>query len=114
VIKGVGEAHVTTAQSGPGIDNPWRQQLVTLKSDLQKEMRELQGLLRKPCSDVGGKISWTGPAADTWYGEADGRRKDMLAQLTKLLPLVDAEIAKCPEKVPPGQAKSMRADLARQ
>ena len=105
---------MTTVEPGPKVDNPLRQQLVTLKSDLQKEMHELQGLLRKPCSDVGRGIAWVGPAADTWHAEAEGRRADMLAQLKKLIPLVDAEIANSPEKVTPDQARSMLADAARQ
>lgn len=102
-----------TANGGPKVDNPWRQQLVTLKGDLHKEMHELQGLLKKACADVGHQISWVGPTADTWHTDAEGRRKDMLAQLKKLIPLVDAEIAKCPQKVTADEAKAMRADLAR-
>lgn len=102
-----------STNDGPKVDNPWRQQLLTLKRDLHKEMHGLQELLKKPCADVGQRISWVGPTADAWHTDADGRRKDMLAQLKKLLPLIDAEIATCPEKVTADEAKAMRADLAR-
>lgn len=35
----------------------------------------------------------------------------MKVLVEKLIPAVDAEIAKCPEKVTPGEAKMMRMDL---
>jgi hypothetical protein len=105
---------MTADTSEPKVDNPVREQLVTLKGDLQKQMHELEGLLKKSSSDVGKGATWVGPTADAWHTEAEGRRKDMLGQLKKLIPLVEAEIAKCEPKVTLGQAKSMRADQARQ
>ncbi|SEG94415.1 hypothetical protein SAMN05216223_13030 [Actinacidiphila yanglinensis] len=96
---------------GPMVDNPWRQQLVTLRGDLLKEMHELRALLKGPCADVGQGETWVGPAADAWHAEAEGRRTDILAQLGRLVPLVDAEIRTCPEQVTLGEAKSLRIDL---
>lgn len=96
------------------VDNPLRAELVTLKSDLQNQMHQLEGLLKKSCSDVGGGATWVGPTADAWHAEAEGRRRDMVVQLKKLIPLVEAEIDKCAPTVTPGQAKSMQADQARQ
>jgi hypothetical protein len=93
------------------VDNPWRQQLETLRTDLLKEMHELQGLFKRPCADVGQGATWVGPAAERWHAEAEGRRTDILAQLGKLVPLIDAEIGNCAEKVTVGEAKSLQIDL---
>lgn len=104
---------MAAVDAGPTVDNPLRRQLVALQRDLHREMHELQGLLRKSCADVGRGATWVGPAAATWHTEAEGRRRDILAQLAKLIPLVDAEIAGSPEKVTPAQAKALLADAAR-
>lgn len=96
---------------GPMVDNPWRQHLVTLRSDLLKEMHELRSLFQGPCADIGLGETWVGPAADTWHTEAQGRRTDILAQLGRLVPLVEAAIGTCAEKVTVGEAKSLQVDL---
>jgi hypothetical protein len=93
------------------VDNPWRQQLVTLRNDLRQEMHELQALLKRPCADVGRGAAWVGPVADAWHAEAQGRRTDILTQLGKLIPLVEVEIGRCAEKVTVGEAKSLQIDL---
>ncbi|WP_202239699.1 hypothetical protein [Actinacidiphila reveromycinica] len=96
---------------GPMVDNPWRRQLVALRGDLLKEMDELRSLLAGCCADVGGGEIWVGPAADAWHAEAQGRRTDILAQLGRLVPLVEAAIGTCAEKVTVGEAKSLQVDL---
>jgi hypothetical protein len=100
-----------TGNTGPRVDNPWRGHLLTLKADLQREMGELSGLLARPCADIGEGSVWVGPAADTWHREAEARRRDMLAQLRALVPLVETAIRTCPEKVTIGEAKLLQADL---
>ncbi|WP_329167639.1 hypothetical protein OG204_24345 [Streptomyces sp. NBC_01387] len=93
------------------VENPRRQALVRLKSDIEHEMRDLTGLLKKASADVGEKRSWAGRNAKTWHSDIEGRRKVMLAQLGNLIPAVQAEINQAPERVSPAEAKMMRLDL---
>ncbi|WP_327297501.1 MULTISPECIES: hypothetical protein [unclassified Streptomyces] len=92
-------------------ENPRRQALVRLKKDIEHEMHVLTGLLKKASSDVGDKRSWAGPNAKTWHSDIEGRRKAMLTQLGNLIPVVQAEINRTPERVSPAEAKMMRLDL---
>lgn len=96
---------------GPMVDNPWREQLVTLRTDLLKEMHDLRALLKGPCADIGQGEIWVGPTADTWHTEARARRTDLLAQLDLLVPLVDTAISACAPQVTVGEAKSLQVDL---
>ena len=95
----------------PKVDNPQRQALVTLKANIERNMHDLLGTLKGASSDIGNGDSWVGPTAVKWHSEVEGRRKDMVAQLGKLVPAVQAAIDKCPEKVTQSEAKSMRIDL---
>ncbi|WP_328326713.1 MULTISPECIES: hypothetical protein [unclassified Streptomyces] len=95
------------------VENPRRHALVKLKRDIEHEMNDLNNLLKKPSADVGEKRSWAGPNATTWHSDIEGRRKAMLAQLGSLLPTVQAEINRAPEKVSPAEAKLMQLDLRR-
>ncbi|MEV8566817.1 hypothetical protein AB0436_14830 [Streptomyces sp. NPDC051322] len=95
------------------VENPRRHALVGLKRDIEHEMHDLAELLKKASADVGGRRSWAGPNATAWHSDIEGRRKVMLAQLSSLLPTVQAEINRTPEKVSPTEAKLMQLDLRR-
>jgi hypothetical protein len=94
-------------------ENPRRQALVTLKKDLEHEIHVLAGLLKKASSDVGDKRSWAGPNAKNWHSDIEGHRKATLTRLGHLIPAVQAEINRTPERVSPAEAKLMRLDLQR-
>ncbi|MFE9453597.1 hypothetical protein [Streptomyces sp. NPDC006739] len=93
------------------VDNPHLASLKSLKNSLKSETEELKKQLETAAKDMGGKKVWVGKAADDWARDLEGRRSRMKTLLDKLIPAVDAEIAKCPEKVTPGEAKMMRMDL---
>jgi len=97
----------------PKVDNPQRQALVTLKTNIERAMHDLTELLKNACANVGDGGSWVGPTAVGWHTEIEGRRKDMLAQLAKLVPTVQAAINTCPEQVTQSEAKMMRMDMQR-
>jgi hypothetical protein len=97
----------------PKVDNPQRQALVTLKATIERNLHDLKELLKNASSNVGDSGSWVGPTAVSWHAEIEGRRKDMVTQLAKLVPAVQAEINRCPEHVTQSQAKLMRMDMQR-
>lgn len=98
----------------PKVDNPMRQALVTLRNSLRAEVEILKDVFRTTDSDMQSKEVWTTPAggaADKWKAEIHGKRRRMLTLVGKLIPAVEAEIAKCPRKVSQAEAKMMRMDL---
>jgi hypothetical protein len=100
-----------STDSQPKVDNPYLSALKTLKSNLITETQDLTKLFETTSKDMGGKKVWVGKTADTWTTDVDGRRGRMKTLVDKLIPAVDAEIAKCPPKVTQGEAKMMRMDL---
>ena len=90
------------------VPNPAIKDLQALKSRLHGEMGTLNDTLKTTCSDMGGKKVWVGKTADTWTTDVDGRRKRVQQLLAKLIPIIDAEIKRCPEKVTPADAKLYR------
>ncbi len=90
------------------VPNPAIRDLQSLKTRLQGEMGTLNDTLKTTCSDMGGKKVWVGSAADTWSTEVSGRRQRIQQLLAKLIPIIDAEIKKLPEKVTPTDAKLYR------
>ena len=97
----------------PKVDNPQRQALVDLKTSIERNLHDLNDLLKNASAHVGDGGSWVGPTAATWHTEVEGRRKDMVGQLAKLVPAVQAAIDRCPEKVPQSEAKMMHMDMQR-
>jgi hypothetical protein len=93
------------------VENPYLASLKRLKSSLTTETEMLKKQLETAAKDMGSKKVWVGKAATDWAKDLDGRRSRMKVLVEKLIPAVDAEIAKCPEKVTPGEAKMMRMDL---
>jgi hypothetical protein len=89
-------------------DNPYLADLNSLKLRLGKEVATLENSLKTTCSDMSGKKTWVGATADTWTSDVVGRRKRIQTLLGKLIPIVDAEIKKTPEKVTPLEAKMYR------
>lgn len=97
--------------SQPKVDNPYRASLQRLRKSLTTETEMLKKQLQTAAKDMGSKKVWVGKAASDWAKDLDGRRSRVKVLVEKLIPAVDAEIAKCPEKVTPGEAKMMRMDL---
>lgn len=95
----------------PKVDNPYLASLESLKNSLKTETEMLKKQLETAAKDMGSKKVWVGKAASNWAKDLEGRRSRMKVLVEKLIPAVDAEIAKCPEKVTPGEAKMMRMDL---
>ncbi|WP_328538462.1 hypothetical protein [Streptomyces sp. NBC_00344] len=99
--------------SQPKVDNPYRARLVSLKRELLLEVDDLKKLLKKPAGDVGGKHapSWVGRNARKWHTDIEGHRTHLQKLVSDLVPAVQAEIDRSPEKVSPAEAKMMRMDL---
>ena len=95
----------------PKVENPYLASLKRLKNSLGAETEMLKKQLETAAKDMGSKKVWVGKAASDWAKDLEGRRSHMKLLVEKLIPAVDAEIAKCPEKVTPGEAKMMRMDL---
>jgi hypothetical protein len=95
----------------PKVDNPRLADLKRLKESLRMETADLRKLLETTSKDMGGKKVWVGKKADEWSTDLDGRRGRVKTLVDKLIPLVDAEIAQCPEKVSPAEAKMYRLDM---
>ncbi|OIK01212.1 hypothetical protein [Streptomyces monashensis] len=96
------------------VDNPWRAALVSLKNDLMSETERLKGLLATVDADMQGKKVWTsetGGVAANFRDDLHGKKQRIGTLVGKLIPAVEAEIAKCPEQVPPGEAKMMRMEM---
>ncbi|MER7840152.1 hypothetical protein ABTY98_30735 [Streptomyces sp. NPDC096040] len=93
------------------MENPYLASLKSLKNNLKAETEMLKKQLETAAKDMGSKKVWVGKAASDWAKDLEGRRSRMKLLAEKLIPAVDAEIAKCPEKVTPGEAKMMRMDL---
>jgi len=89
-------------------DNPYLADLKSLRLRLGTEVATLENSLKTTCSDMSGKKTWVGRAADTWTTDVVGRRNRIQTLLGKLIPVVDAEIKKTPEKVTPMEAKMYR------
>ncbi|MDF9813834.1 hypothetical protein [Streptomyces sp. SPB162] len=110
ISDGKGES-VGTPASVAKVDNPYRSALQALKTRLKTETEELKKQLETASKDMAGKKVWVGKAADSWQQDLDGRRARIKTLVDKLIPAVDAEIAKAPEKVSPGEAKMWRMDM---
>lgn len=95
----------------PMVANPFLASLKSLKNSLKTETEMLKKQLETAAKDMGSKKVWVGKAATDWAKDLEGRRSHMKVLVEKLIPAVDAEIAKCPEKVTQGEAKMMRMDL---
>ncbi|MFE9452674.1 hypothetical protein [Streptomyces sp. NPDC006739] len=95
----------------PKVDNPRLAALKALRANLLTQTAELRRLLETTSRDLGSGKVWVGKAADAWHSELEGRRTHMKTLIDEVIPALDAEIAKCPDKVPPGMAKMMRMDL---
>jgi hypothetical protein len=95
----------------PKVANPYLASLKRLKNQLQTETEVLKKQLETAAKDMDSKKVWVGKAATGWGKDIKGRRSRMKVLVEKLIPAVDAEIAKCPEKVTPGEAKMMNMDL---
>jgi hypothetical protein len=100
----------TTSQSQATVPNPAIADLKNLRTRLGKDMGDLNKILKTTSSDMTGGKVWVGKAADTWTTEVTGRHKRVQTLLGKLIPIIDAEIAKLPEKVTPVEAKLYRMD----
>ncbi|KUN01483.1 hypothetical protein AQI95_31700 [Streptomyces yokosukanensis] len=98
----------------PKVDNPYLASLKSLKNRLKTETEELKKQLETAAKDMDSRRVWVGKAATEWAKDLQGRRSRMKVLVEKLIPAVDAEIAKCPEKVTPGEAKIMNMNLQRQ
>lgn len=107
-----GESKMTqSASAEPRVDNPMRASLVTLRNSLKSEIEALKKLLSTTDSDMQGKKVWVGKAADDWAKQLHHNRTRLHTLLNQLVPAVEAEISKCPEKVSPGTAKMMQMNL---
>ncbi|MFE9453590.1 hypothetical protein [Streptomyces sp. NPDC006739] len=96
------------------VDNPWRAALVTLRNDLRSETERLKAMLAKADADMQGKKVWTseaGGVAAKFRDDLHGKKQRIGTLAGKLIPLVEAEIAKCPEKVSPGEAKMYHMEM---
>ncbi|MEV0183974.1 hypothetical protein AB0I54_32525 [Streptomyces sp. NPDC050625] len=98
----------------PKVDNPWRAALVSLRNDLRSESERLKGLLERADADMQGKKVWTGErggVAANFRDDLHGKKQRIRTLVGKLILAVEAEIAKCPEKVSQADAKMLRMDL---
>ncbi|BBA97931.1 hypothetical protein RVR_3914 [Actinacidiphila reveromycinica] len=87
------------------VPNPAISDLQDLKRRLIQDLGTLKEPLKTTCSDMGAGTVWVGKAADSWNTDVKGRHGTIKTLLGKLVPVIDAEIKKLPEKVTPGEAK---------
>lgn len=87
------------------VPNPAIADLKDLKRRLIQDLGALKEPLKTTVSDMGGGKVWLGKAADSWATDVKGRHGTIQTLLGKLVPVIDAEIGKLPEKVTPGEAK---------
>jgi hypothetical protein len=98
----------------PKVDNPWRAALVSLRNDLRSETVRLKDLLATADADMQAKNVWTsekGGVAANFREDLHGKKQRIGTLVGKLIPAVEAEIAKCPEKVSQAEAKMLHMDL---
>ncbi|WP_229882200.1 hypothetical protein [Streptomyces alanosinicus] len=103
--------HLGADDGQPKVDNPRISALKALKLNLLTQTAELRKQLETTSKDIGSGKVWSGKTADAWHSELEGRRAHMKSLIDKVIPAVDAEIAKCPAKVSVAEAKMMRMDL---
>jgi hypothetical protein len=95
------------------VPNPAITDLQNLKTQLIRDLGTLKEPLKTTCSDMGGGNVWVGTAADSWGADVKGRHGTIQTLLGRLVPVIDAEIKKLPEKVTPGDAKMYNMDRFR-
>ncbi|MER6385149.1 hypothetical protein [Streptomyces sp. NPDC001250] len=100
-----------SADAQPKVGNPRLAALKALKANLLKQTADLRKVFETTSKDIGSGKVWVGKTADAWHSELEGRRAHIKALIDRVIPAVDAEIARCPGKVTPGMAKAMRMDL---
>lgn len=93
------------------VESPWRAALVRLRDSLRQETADLRTSLGKATADLEGNKVWVGPTAAKWGADLKGRHTRVKTLVDKLIPAVEAEIARTPEKVTPGEAKMQRMEL---
>ena len=89
----------------PKVANPHLAALKRLRSDLASDLASYREVLETSAGDMGGKKVWTGKAAGSWEQSVTHQRSRVKTLVDKLLPIVDAEIAKTPVQVTQGEAK---------
>lgn len=92
------------------VPNPAVTDLKNLRKDLATDVETYRDALESTASDMGGKKVWTGKAASDWEKQVTHQRSLVKTQVDKLLPIVDAEIAKLPAEVSPAEAKQYYMD----
>ncbi|WP_146088247.1 hypothetical protein [Actinacidiphila yanglinensis] len=106
-----GSSSSTTPQAT--VPNPAIEDLNALKRRLTQDLGTLKEPLKTTTSDMTGGKVWVGKAADDWTADVKGRHGTIQTLLGRLVPVIDAEIAKLPEKVTPGEAKLYNMDRYR-
>jgi hypothetical protein len=91
--------------SEPKVANPALAALKSLRSDLAKDVDTYRSALATTARDMGGKKVWTGKAASDWEKQVTHQRSQVKTLVDKLLPIVDAEIARTPAQVTQAEAK---------
>ncbi|WP_405755899.1 hypothetical protein OHA44_24125 [Streptomyces sp. NBC_00144] len=84
-----------------------------MKKELTHEVADLHQLLKSASKDIGNKKSWVGKNATKWHTDIEGQRRTLKRLIDELIPSVQKEIDKCPEKVSPQEAKLMNNDMQR-
>ncbi|MEU1162963.1 hypothetical protein ABZ372_20675 [Streptomyces sp. NPDC005921] len=96
----------------PKVDNPERERLQKLKTQLEKERGDFVDAFKRAVTDVGkggrdSSKSWVGKNADKWHNDTAGHRKVVGTRIATVLDDIQREIDSMPEKVTQEEATSM-------
>ncbi|WP_433891015.1 hypothetical protein [Streptomyces sp. CA-111067] len=87
------------------VANPHLAALRQLRSDLAAATETFRAALKTTAADMGGQKVWTGRAAFGWEQTVNHQRSRVTSLVDKLLPIIDAEIARTPAEVTADQAR---------
>jgi hypothetical protein len=87
------------------VANPALVALKSLRNDLARDVETYRDALSTTAGDMGGKKVWTGKAARAWEQHVAHQRSQVKTMVDKLLPIVDAEIARTPAEVTQSEAR---------
>ncbi len=93
-------------QTEPMVDNPRRRRLITLLGVVRQQADALATALDKGARDMGSGQVWFGTTGTAFQQEIEGRKQRLHQQVGELEGIVNAAIAKEPEKITASEARA--------
>lgn len=93
-------------QTEPMVPNPRRRRLITLLGEVRQQADVLATALDKGAQDMGSGQVWTGTTGSAFQREIEGRKQRLHQQVGRLEGIINAAIAREPEKITTTEARS--------